>query len=80
MCSDTSAHYNAIVATQGITAIFLREPILDWQKEARNLQGAGGRVRTADGEDDGDEHIILKVQLLPCFTRQLLLLSELTLS
>ena len=46
---------------QGILGIFLREPLLDWQREARVLQGVR---RSKDGESGGgaaDAHITKKV-------------------
>eukprot|EP00884_Botryococcus_braunii_P014588 jgi/Botrbrau1/2312/Bobra.39_1s0001.1 len=50
---------------EGITAIFLREPILEWQKEARALQDVGSRGRVPAQVDSAasseNTHISLKV-------------------
>ncbi len=49
---------------QGILGVFLREPLADWQREARLLR-ASFRARGGEPPPDEDTHIALKV---PCAT------------
>lgn len=59
------------VHLQGIMGVFMREPLLDWQREARVVtakRSAGGTakepVSAADTIDPQDMHVNLKV---PCY-------------
>ena len=56
---------------QGIMGVFMREPLLDWQREARvvnakrSLPGnAKDPVSAAEAADPADMHVNLKVNLL----------------
>ena len=54
---------------QGILGVFLREPLLDWQREARVLQGVrrskGGSLESRGGA--ADAHISQKARALEAF-------------
>lgn len=45
---------------QGILGVFLREPLADWQREARLLR-ASFRARGGEPPPDEDTHVALKV-------------------
>ena len=66
-CSEhCHASHQSPAAAQGILGVFLREPLLDWQREARVLQGvrrskAGARPQESEA---ADAHISQKVRSL----------------
>ena len=56
---------------QGIMGVFMREPLLDWQREARVVNAkrsvpasAKDAVSAAETADPADMHVNLKVYLL----------------
>ncbi len=56
---------------QGIMGVFMREPLLDWQREARVVNAKRSvpaspkdAVSTAETADPADMHVNLKVYLL----------------
>ena len=53
---------------QGIMGVFLREPLAEWQREARVLQRAAARdgAGTGSGPADEDAHLALKALLSCC--------------
>ena len=51
---------DGLVAAQGILGVFLREPLADWQREARLLR-ASFRARGGEPPPDEDTHVALKV-------------------
>lgn len=63
---------------QGIMGVFMREPLLDWQREARVVNakhslpaGAKTAVSASETADPADMHVNLKVYLLtggPCLS------------
>lgn len=50
----------ACAAGQGVLGVFLREPLVDWQREARHFMREAGET----GQQLEDRHILLKVQPL----------------
>ena len=48
---------------QGILGVFLREPLLDWLREARAIKRTS---RDKDAPLDEGSHVALKVPLDPC--------------
>ena len=60
---------NRLPLPQGILGVFLREPLMDWQREGRAVRRASGGSRNAaaDGEDADDAYTALKV--VPAFRR-----------
>ena len=54
-----------LCCVQGILGVFLREPLADWQREARLLR-ASFRARGGEPAPDEDTHVALKVlHLIP---------------
>lgn len=54
---------------QGILGVYMREPLLDWQKEGRLLKDA--RTDSTQAADTAEDmHIAAKVLLLFCLTLQ----------
>ena len=48
---------------QGILGVFLREPLAEWQREARILRRIASRAITKDAPADEDAHLALKACL-----------------
>ncbi len=46
--------------TQGMLGVFLREPLLDWIKEARNLKRSSSR-KMAGADELAQSHVNMKV-------------------
>ena len=67
LCSEhCRARHQSPATAQGILGVFLREPLLDWQREAHVLQGVrrskgGARPQEAKA---ADAHISQKVRFL----------------
>ena len=60
-----------MLLSQGIMSVFMREPLLDWQREARVVNAkqsapatARDSISAAETADPADMHVNLKVQTI----------------
>lgn len=60
----------AFYPMQGILGVFLREPLAEWQREARILRRAASRAAAGNAPADEDAHLALKVRMQPCLLRE----------